>query len=89
MRAEELVTPRADRASAREPSAYALTAAGHTTLERLTKTGEQRLADLLECWRPEEHEDLARMIATLAQEFFIDASALRKRTRGEAAIQVP
>jgi hypothetical protein len=32
--------------------------------------------DLLKGWRPEEHEELARMIATLAQQFFIDASAL-------------
>lgn len=39
-------------------------------------TGEQRLSDLLQGWRPEEHEDLARMIATLARQFFIDATAL-------------
>jgi EmrB/QacA subfamily drug resistance transporter len=54
-----------------------LTAEGRATLARLTATGEERLADLLECWRPEEHADVARMIATLAQEFFVDTSALR------------
>jgi EmrB/QacA subfamily drug resistance transporter len=55
-----------------------LTADGHATLARLTSTGEQRLADLLEDWRPEEHEELARLIATLAREFFIDPSELCK-----------
>jgi DNA-binding MarR family transcriptional regulator len=58
-------------------SAYELTAAGHATLERLTQTGEQRLADLLEDWRPEENPDLARLIVNLAREFFVDTSALR------------
>jgi EmrB/QacA subfamily drug resistance transporter len=62
--------------SPQDPSAEVLTRAGHATLERLIATGEQRLADLLEGWRPEEHEELARMIATLAQQFFIDASSL-------------
>jgi len=56
---------------------FELTAAGHEILERLTATGEQRLSDLLEGWRPEEHPELARMIATLAREFFVDTSALR------------
>jgi EmrB/QacA subfamily drug resistance transporter len=55
-----------------------LTPDGHATLARLTSTGEQRLADLLEDWRPEEHEELARLIATLAREFFIDPSELCK-----------
>jgi EmrB/QacA subfamily drug resistance transporter len=59
-----------------DPAADQLTAAGHATLERLMHTGEQRLSDLLEGWRPEEHEELARMIATLARQFFIDATAL-------------
>jgi EmrB/QacA subfamily drug resistance transporter len=54
-----------------------LTAEGHATLDRLTATGAQRLSELLECWRPEEHPDLARLIATLAREFFIDTSPLR------------
>jgi predicted MFS family arabinose efflux permease/DNA-binding MarR family transcriptional regulator len=54
-----------------------LTPSGHAILERLSVTGAQRLADLLEGWRPDEHPDLARLIATLAHEFFIDASALR------------
>jgi DNA-binding MarR family transcriptional regulator len=59
-----------------DQAADQLTAAGHATLERLMHTGEQRLSDLLEGWRPEEHEELARMIATLARQFFIDATAL-------------
>ncbi len=58
------------------PSSQALTAEGHATLKRLIATGEQRLSDLLEGWRPEEHEELARMIAALARQFFIDASSL-------------
>lgn len=82
--AYELIEP-----SPGEPSRYALSAVGHTTLERLSKTGERRLADLLECWRPEEHEDLARLIGSLAQEFFIDASALRVGTQVAAAAQAP
>jgi EmrB/QacA subfamily drug resistance transporter len=57
-------------------SGYELTTEGHATLERLTKTGEQRLSDLLEDWKPEEHEELARLIATIAREFFVDATAL-------------
>jgi EmrB/QacA subfamily drug resistance transporter len=56
---------------------YELTDDGHTTLTRLTQTGEQRLADLLEDWRPEEHPDLARLIVDLARAFFIDTSAIR------------
>ncbi|MCW3020219.1 MAG: drug resistance transporter, EmrB/QacA subfamily, partial [Solirubrobacterales bacterium] len=59
-------------------SGVRLTPDGRATLARLTSTGEQRLADLLEDWRPEEHEDLARLIATLAREFFIDPSELCK-----------
>jgi EmrB/QacA subfamily drug resistance transporter len=61
-----------------------LTTEGQAALERLRNTGEQRLTDLLECWRPEEHEDLTRLIATLAQEFFIDTSALRAREHAAA-----
>ena len=57
-------------------SGYRVTAEGQKTLERLTKTGEQRLAELLECWKPEEHEEIARLIATIAREFFVDATAL-------------
>jgi EmrB/QacA subfamily drug resistance transporter len=56
---------------------FALTACGHAVLEQLSATGARRLSDLLEGWRPDEHPDLARLIATLAHEFFIDASALR------------
>jgi EmrB/QacA subfamily drug resistance transporter len=62
-----------------------LTAEGHATLERLTAMGERRLSDLLEGWRPEEHPDLARLIATLAREFFVDASALRGPLQDPAA----
>jgi DNA-binding MarR family transcriptional regulator len=58
------------------PAGARLTEDGQATLARLTSTGEQRLADLLEDWRPEEHEELARLIATLAREFFIDPSEL-------------
>jgi DNA-binding MarR family transcriptional regulator len=59
--------------------AYQLTAEGHDTLDLLTRTGEQRLADLLEGWRPDENPDLARLIGGLARAFFIDTSALRER----------
>jgi EmrB/QacA subfamily drug resistance transporter len=73
---EELVRRQLIAPSAEDPSVQQLTAAGHATLERLVGTGEQRLSDLLEGWRPEEHEELARMIATLARQFFIDATEL-------------
>ena len=63
---------------------YELTAAGRETLERLARTGEERLTDLLECWRPDQHEDLARFIASLAHEFFIDDSALRGHVQAPA-----
>jgi EmrB/QacA subfamily drug resistance transporter len=56
--------------------AYQLSDDGHTALAHLTHTGEQRLADLLEDWRPEEHPDLASLIVSLAREFFIDTSAI-------------
>ncbi len=62
--------------SASDPSVDELTGSGRATLARLVETGERRLSDLLEGWRPQEHEELARMIATLAQQFFIDGSAL-------------
>jgi DNA-binding MarR family transcriptional regulator len=75
-----LIAPCPEDASAVEPtSAYQLSTDGHATLERLRATGEQRLADLLEDWQPERHPDLARLIATLAREFFIDTSALSER----------
>jgi EmrB/QacA subfamily drug resistance transporter len=54
-----------------------LTGAGQAVLAQLSTTGAQRLSELLEDWRPDEHPDLARLIATLAHDFFIDASALR------------
>jgi EmrB/QacA subfamily drug resistance transporter len=57
-------------------SGYQLTSEGRATLERLVTTGEQRLHDLLEGWDPHEHEELARLIASLAREFHIDAAAL-------------
>lgn len=62
-----------------EAHAHQLTAEGHAILDLLTRTGEQRLTDLLEDWRPEENPDLARLIVNLAREFFIDSSALRGR----------
>jgi predicted transcriptional regulator len=65
-------------------STYELTAAGHSTLERLTTTGEERLRNLLECWRPDQHADLARFIANLAHEFFVDDSALREGIQAPA-----
>ncbi len=68
---EHLIDP-----SVGDPSVDELTASGRATLARLVETGERRLSDLLEGWRPQEHEELARMIATLAQQFFIDGSAL-------------
>jgi EmrB/QacA subfamily drug resistance transporter len=73
---EELERRQLIAPSPQDSSTEQLTAAGHATLERLVGTGEQRLSDLLEGWRPEEHEELARMIATLARQFFIDATAL-------------
>ncbi len=60
------------------PAHVEVTAAGEAALHRLTATGEQRLADLLRDWRPEEHEDLARMIVAVARAFFIDTTALRE-----------
>jgi EmrB/QacA subfamily drug resistance transporter len=63
---------------------YALTPDGEAILIKLRKTGEQRLSDLLEDWRPAENEDLARLIVNLAHEFFIDASALRGALLGTA-----
>ena len=58
------------------PVTLQLTVAGHATLERLSATGEQRLADLLADWRPREDPQLAALISTLARAFFIDTSAL-------------
>ena len=52
-----------------------LTDAGSEALQRLTDTGEERLALLLEDWQPEEHPELARMIAVLL------ASSLPMRAR--------
>jgi len=76
----QLIASCPEDAFAFEPtSAYQLTSEGHATLERLRVTGEQRLADLLEDWQPEQHPDLARLIATLARDFFIDSSALSER----------
>jgi EmrB/QacA subfamily drug resistance transporter len=66
--------------------AYELTSDGQEVLARLRHTGEQRLKDLLECWRPDEHADLARFIASLAHEFFIDDAALRGRIQAPATV---
>jgi hypothetical protein len=66
-------------ASSDRGATYEVTAAGHATQDRLRSTGERRLADLLECWQPDQHPDLARFIDRLAREFFVDDSALRGR----------
>jgi EmrB/QacA subfamily drug resistance transporter len=76
-RARDMLLERGLIRATHDPGALELTDEGHATLDRLTATGARRLSDLLECWRPEEHPDLARLIATLAKEFFIDTSALR------------
>jgi EmrB/QacA subfamily drug resistance transporter len=69
-----------DRGNASDRGATCeLTAAGRATQDRLRSTGEQRLTDLLECWQPDQHPDLARFIDRLAREFFVDDSALRGR----------
>jgi EmrB/QacA subfamily drug resistance transporter len=60
------------------PDGLQLTPAGHRALARLIETGEQRLADLLRDWHPEQHEELARLIASVARAFFIDTTALRE-----------
>jgi DNA-binding MarR family transcriptional regulator len=86
---EELVRRHLIGPSPGERSADELTTEGHTTLERLINTGERRLSDLLEGWRPEEHEDLARMIGTLAQEFFIDAPALCGQVGATRRVPLP
>jgi EmrB/QacA subfamily drug resistance transporter len=65
---------------------YEVTAEGRLTVERLRSTGEERLTDLLECWRPDEHADLARFIANLAHEFFVDDSALRGQIQRPATV---
>jgi EmrB/QacA subfamily drug resistance transporter len=75
----ELLSRQLIVASAKTRSGFELSSAGHAALARLTGTGEQRLSDLLASWRPQEHEDLARLIGALAREFFIDTSALDAR----------
>jgi EmrB/QacA subfamily drug resistance transporter len=69
------------------PDACRLTPEGQATLGRLSRVGEQRLADLLESWRPAEHEEVARLIETLAREFFIDTSVMHERA--EIGMPVP
>jgi EmrB/QacA subfamily drug resistance transporter len=68
---------------------YELTAAGRATQDRLRSTGEQRLTDLLECWQPDQHPDLARFIDRLAREFFVDDSALRGHIQAPAPVGDP
>jgi EmrB/QacA subfamily drug resistance transporter len=77
---EELARTHMIEPSPHDGGGYELSADGTAALERLSNTGEQRLTDLLEDWRPEEHEDLARLIVTLAREFFVDTSAFRAGT---------
>jgi EmrB/QacA subfamily drug resistance transporter len=73
-------------AASDQGAGYELTAAGHATLERLRSTGAQRLTDLLECWQPDQHPDLARFIDGLAREFFVDDAALRGRIQGPVPV---
>jgi EmrB/QacA subfamily drug resistance transporter len=68
---------------------YELTTAGRATQDRLRSTGEQRLTDLLECWQPDQHPDLARFIDRLAREFFVDDSALRGQIQTPAPAGAP
>jgi EmrB/QacA subfamily drug resistance transporter len=65
-----------DRGLLDADGAHALTPAGHATLERLQKTGEQRLRDLVAEWKPVDDQDLARLIEAVAHEFLIDGPAL-------------
>jgi EmrB/QacA subfamily drug resistance transporter len=67
----ELIGP-----SSRQRSAYELTIGGHATLLRLRLTGEQRLSDQLDGWRPQEHEELAGLIAMLSRECLSDAATV-------------
>ncbi|HEY4427423.1 MAG TPA: MFS transporter [Solirubrobacteraceae bacterium] len=76
----ELIAPATGRRSA-----YELTAGGGLALRRLTATGEEHLSEKLHGWRPEEHEELTRLISTLAREFFIDTALLRTRVEAAAA----
>jgi len=59
------------------PSAQELTAGGRATLALVVMTGERRLTERLDGWQPERHDDLRRMIATLAREHLGDPAALR------------
>jgi hypothetical protein len=68
----ELIGP-----SSRRRSAYELTVGGQATLLRLRLTGEQRLSDQLDGWRPQEHEELAALIALLSRECLSDAATVR------------
>jgi EmrB/QacA subfamily drug resistance transporter len=78
---DQLLTRRMIALCVDQASCYELTDAGHATLARLTETGERRLADLLEDWRPRDNPELARLIVSLAREFFIDVSALSPEAR--------
>ena len=80
----ELVEQGLVAAAAGPPPAWVVTAEGEAALGRLTATGEQRLAELLKGWEPEEHPELARLIVTLARSFFVDTSALRECLGSEA-----
>ncbi len=71
---EELVEKGLLSGGANSDGPYALTAAGEQSLRALTRTGEQRLHELLEVWRPQENPELARLIGRLARDFWIDTS---------------
>jgi EmrB/QacA subfamily drug resistance transporter len=62
-------------------AAHELSAQGRTTLERLTSSWELRICGRLDGWQPERHEELARLIRTLARECLRDAAALRDGAR--------
>jgi hypothetical protein len=62
-------------------AAHELSAQGRTTLERLTSSWELRICGRLDGWQPERHEELARLIRTLAREYLRDAAALRDGAR--------
>jgi DNA-binding MarR family transcriptional regulator len=55
--------------------ARALTPPGEAVLDRLVAARRERLAEHLEGWSPEQHEELARMLTRLARDLVGDAKA--------------
>ena len=64
---------------------FQLTSAGRATLEQLRATGEQRLSDLLQEWRPRENPALASLISALAHDFLVDTTTL-DQAAGDRAV---